>query len=457
MAEENRLTSPDTSMYPRFQPMPQADPMGQVNKLIELQRNDTGLQQQQLDLGMKRLGFANDQLSSLMAKVDPQTGKPNATFQDVTDMIGNLIRAGAPADHMTQELQQWQGLNSAQIQDRAKQKLAAVTDHATRLGMAYGVPGTLNLGDIQQPVSRNMVTNEVRRAGQGLTQGQSPEFKASRVDFLQDGVMKSAPQSSLGTREGYALPPAPQANAGAAANMAPRGVDVPGALQSRQAPGIEAAANTSAASDAKRATDFEDAVNKVQDTRAILDRMDMNAVNFTGGPASPLLKKLGGWVNQGAGIIGAPKPIESQAAREAFDKDAAWLAGQQSSILGNTDAAKSLASVMTPGSSNSNEGIRNIAAVLKGNQDAIEAKGQAWNAYKNALPSGVARLSDFENHFNKTFSPRAFSMVYMSQPEREKMWNSMDDKEQARVRDAYNEAKAKGYIKVGPNTRAPSP
>jgi hypothetical protein len=48
-------------------------------------------------------------------------------------------------------------------------------------------------------------------------------------------------------------------------------------------------------------------------------------------------------------------------------------------------------------------------------------------------------------------------LPYMSQPEREKMWNSMDAKEQAAVSKAYNEAKAKGYIQTGPNTQAPSP
>jgi hypothetical protein len=113
---------------------------------------------------------------------------------------------------------------------------------------------------------------------------------------------------------------------------------------------------------------------------------------------------------------------------------------------------------MNTSSRNTTQGIQKIAATLQGNQDAIAAKAQAWNAYKSALPTGAARYSDFENHFNKTFSPRAFAMPYMSQEERQKMYESMSETEQKAVTKAYDEAKAKGYIRApGPVGQAPSP
>jgi hypothetical protein len=462
---ENQLTGvsgPDTSMYPKFQPMPQApNPLAQIQQLQQLDLQNQQLQQGQANLGMQRVGAVNSMLGTLITK-------PDLSYDDVTSKLDDMVRNRIIPPNEKPAILQHLSSDPDQLRAQLKNSYIQTLDHASKMGMAFGQPIEFRQGDTTQFGTRSVTAPgqvtlpesipDPRGRGTSIPMTLTPGENIASQPAIINGVPSAIPNVSRFTRTGGVRPTVPQAGAGAASNMAPRGMVVPpGTVQTEQAPGVMAAAGTSATTDAARATAFEEAASRAPDQKAILERMDMNAATFTGGPASPLLKKAGGYINMGANMIGAPTPIASQAAREAFDKDAALLAGQQSSTLGNTDAAKSLASVMTPGSSNTNEGIRNIAAVLKGNQDAITAKAQAWNAYKNSLPTGTARFSDFENQFHTHFSPRAFAMPYMSQPEREKMWNSMDAKEQAAVSRAYNEAKAKGYIQVGPNTQAPSP
>jgi hypothetical protein len=461
---ENQLTgvsSPDTSMYPRFQPMPQApNPLAQIQQMQQLDLQSQALQQGQATLGLQRVTAVNSMLGTLITK-------PDLSYDDVTSKLDDMVRNRIIPPNEKPAILQHLSSDPDQLRAQLKNSYIQTLDHASKMGMAFGQPIEFRQGDTTQFGTRSVTAPgqvtlpDARQSAQGtsIPMTLTPGEKIASQPAIINGVPSAIPNVSRFTRTGGVLPTpaAPQAGAGAASNMAPRSMVPAGTVQTEQAPGVMAAAGTSATTDAQRATAFEEAASRAPDQKAILDRMDMNAATFTGGPASPLLKKAGGYINMGASMLGAPTPIASQAAREAFDKDAALLAGQQSSTLGNTDAAKSLASVMTPGSSNTNEGIRNIAAVLKGNQDAITAKAQAWNAYKNSLPTGTARFSDFENQFHTHFSPRAFAMPYMSQPEREKMWNSMDAKEQAAVSKAYNEAKAKGYIQTGPNTQAPSP
>lgn len=459
----NQLTSPQ---YPTFQPIQPANPLAQISQAVGVASQLQGLQQQQQALGMQRLNYMHDQLGSLAAKVDPQTGKPNATYDDVVDVATNLARMGYPTEQVTAELAKFHGLDSAQIQGKALQHMAGIADHAQRMTMGYGAPVTQDQGgatlfgtrSATNPGQVTLPGATQSAAGTSLPNTMPPALKVQSQRAVVGGIPVDIPNASRFTPTGDVPPAAPQIGASAAANMAPRGMALPpGTVQAQQAPGVDASANAAASSDAQRATSFEDAASRVPDTKAILDRMDANAATFTGGPASPLLKKAGGYINQIATGAGLPTPIQSQAAREAFDKDAALLAGQQKAILGNTDASQSLASVMTPGSSNTNEGIRNIAAVLKGNQDAIAAKAQAWNAYKNSLPAGNARFSDFETNFNTHFSPRAFAMPYMSQAERQKMWNNMSVQERTQVQRSYDEAKAKGYLGAAQGSPAPSP
>ena len=499
---ENMLTGggglrTDFYTVPRTAPA-NTNPLTMYNDAVAGARNETALQSQQFELARQQVGEMRNMFGSLAMK-------PDLSPNDFTAAAARMVSLGIPAAQIAPELSRIHQIAMdhagapdkmlSALQGEAKQMHANTLAAAEKIGLIYGQPFSADTGGNLLMGNRSVQTG-LPVSGTSIPMTMSPSLKVSRFNGVSNGVPFSAPNVGAFTPTGDLPPNAPVPGASPAITMAPRGVSsapvsvsqapppiagapaprgfttmqpagpppgapaMPGfpagAVQSQQGPGVDATANAQAVANQDRARQLQEAAGRAPEIKAVLDRMQAHAESFAGGPASPYLKQAGGLINQGATLAGFQPPITSQAAREGFDKDAAMLAGMQAGALGGTDASKQMASLMTPSSLNTPEGVRNLLAAHRGNQDAMMAKAQAWDAYRSALPSGQADYAHFENAFNKTFSPLAFSLPYVSKAERQKIWNAMPAGDQARVQQAYDEAKKKGYLR-GPASTAPEP
>lgn len=95
---------------------------------------------------------------------------------------------------------------------------------------------------------------------------------------------------------------------------------------------------------------------------------------------------------------------------ENFNKLAINLINEQASQLGfNTDESRQRIGAGSPNMEISKLGLMNMIGRLQGNQDAIEAKRQAWNTAQSQY--GVANFPRFSAEWNEKNDPRYFQMM----------------------------------------------
>ncbi len=122
------------------------------------------------------------------------------------------------------------------------------------------------------------------------------------------------------------------------------------------------------------------------------------------------------------------------------------LAQQQFQTIGGTgtDAKFSSAFETSPNEALSSLGNKGIIRLLKGNEDAIQAKNEAWLKASAADPNMSYR--QFSAAFNTNFDPRAYQFKYMSKEERQAAYDAMNPEEQKRFLSAVKFARDRGYV-----------
>ena len=167
--------------------------------------------------------------------------------------------------------------------------------------------------------------------------------------------------------------------------------------------------------------------------KGMLGNLEEDLSKFTAGPGADWTKVAKSWVNRNVPLPNGwqfdPKSIASQ---EQFNKQAAMLAQQQFQAIGGTgtDAKFDSAFTTSPNETLSQLGNKGIIRLLKGNEDAIQAKNKAWQNWKRS-GNGADTYQDFSEQFNDHFDPRAFQFKYIPQAERQSYVDNMDPQERA--------------------------
>ena len=195
-----------------------------------------------------------------------------------------------------------------------------------------------------------------------------------------------------------------------------------------------------------QANAFQSVANGSANRKAMLGNLETDLQNFTSGPGANWTNVAKAWANRNflpSGLNFQPQSIASQ---EAFTKQATQLAQQQFASLGGTGSDQQLGSAThsNPNVDLSKLGNSQIIQLLKGNEDALTARNQAWQAYKQQ--NGPAAYGQFSAKFNQVFDPRVFQSQYMDPAGFKSMMRSMAPAEQAAFKAKLATARQSGWV-----------
>jgi hypothetical protein len=194
----NQLTggvkSADTSMYPRFQPMPQANPLAQIAQVQQLDLQNQALQQGQATLGLQRVGAVNSMLGTLITK-------PDLSYDDVTSKLDDMVRNRIIPSNEKPAILQHLSSDPEQLRAQLKNSYIQTLDHASKMGMGFGQPGSIGTGGGTQFFSSNPMTPGVVQRGSYVQHTLSPEAASSPTT-----IPGQAGETSTMTRQQFAGP-----------------------------------------------------------------------------------------------------------------------------------------------------------------------------------------------------------------------------------------------------------
>lgn len=433
------------------------------------------LQGQQQTQAAQRFAWATNALGSLISDNDgagptmdrvQQTLAAGAKTGILTPTDQAAVIAGMPtgddAKSMATRQHMLQTLNE-QLQS-AQQRLTNVT----------GAPDQMNDGQQMQPGVRGGPLGG--KFGSFTPTGPATQVYPSRADLLsqQSGVDSSGRPTvtSLATRAGQqgagsltgpagaglANPPGqlpaslvPAGYTGRYAPATPAAVD--GAVPVGLAPGDAEAQSSIKQASAKQGVDLQQASDQSPARLSILNNMATDLAHFTPGPgqtretfAQSLFQRYAPDVAKAFGAD--PQRVASA---ESFGKFASQLSLQQAGALGaGTDAKLLQAMHANPNSDMSKLTLQQMIPVLQGNEDAIQAKNQAWQQWQ--AKNGPGSYGAFSTQFNQSFDPRAFQLLRMAPEDRATMLASMPDRDAFRQK--VNAMNASGLLPT-PQPAAP--
>jgi hypothetical protein len=420
---------------------------------LERQGQEVTISGQQLDQSLKHLAAVRSSLGSLLAKKD-------ATPEDAVSAVMELVGDGkngvlSPKDGVTAltdmprndpvAFKSWLTNHFVNSMD-AEQKMQAV----------WGSPQTISAGG-KTYIMRVSPNPDVKptEAGEVLNTLSPGERAAPRPTFA-NGQPGSVPTSAVvddfgNPRTAGAAPAAggvPTFGAPSAPGGGQDGAPA-GFLPSGPKIGASAAADVTGSESAKQGIGLQTLADGVPQRKALLGNIEGALSQFTAGPASDWTRVAKTIANQGVVSMGGqpvfdPSKIASQ---EEFNKQAVQLAQSQFQALGGTGTDAKLNSTMhtSPNSALSNLGNSGIIAMLKGNEDAIAVKNQAWQTWLGA-GHGPETYGQFSAQFNKVYDPRAFQFQYLSPADQAKARKGMTATEQKQFGHSMDLAKELGWI-----------
>jgi len=203
-------------------------------------------------------------------------------------------------------------------------------------------------------------------------------------------------------------------------------------------PGFSTATDIGAKNSAEMLADLNSANNESQATKAIIGNLEKESKNFTSGPLADYKR-----VGKSFALANLPIPESlkqpgaifdpaSVADQESFNKNIYNLVQSQFRAIGGTgtDSKLESASHTSPSEFMSQVGVKNILSLLKGNQDAIQAKAKAANDYVKA--NGPQSMPAFNQEWNQTFDPRVYQFKYMTPEQRQDYYNKIDNPDERR-------------------------
>ena len=474
----------DTSSYPK--------PTAPVNPLQTL----SGIAGLQNTLNQNRLFQQQFKTNLAVSNIYKQAMNPDGTIDQ--QKLSNLLASDPDASYglpqAYQGAQKAQGrniANSAAALANAKAHLSAVSDylapmvapkanptsgdvvtalgHAMTVGMATpdeaanvwaSIPRLPN-GQIDESKVKDWAQRQMMATMSKQEQLNASAPPPKTVDMGNQTGIYSLPQmgqpSQLGTIPKGLPPTTPvfPAGGGQPQYAGAGGGAAPGGAQPGQSaapptfadnpPGYQEAKSAQGTFSAGQGNTLQARADQVTNNKAILGNLE-GALNQIGtGPKS-------GWLPKGAAFFNAQTGFgfnaKNIATREEFNKQAVMLAQQQFQTLGGTgtDAKLESTSLTSPNSELSTLGNKGIIAMLKGNEDAISKKNEAWQAWQKS--HGPETYGDFSTQFNKSYDPRVFQSQYLTPEDNKKMLSGMTATEKKAFANSYRSALANGWVNL---------
>jgi len=199
-------------------------------------------------------------------------------------------------------------------------------------------------------------------------------------------------------------------------------------------PGFDTATQAETATSTARASALSSAAAESPNARAIIGNLEKELKNFTPGPGADYKR-----IFKSAIIANAPIPASwkkegavfderSVASQEEFNKQVHTLVQSQFKALGGTGTDAKLDSAMhtSPNELMSQQGIKGILSLLKGNEDAITLKNKEWRKWREQ-GKGPQTYLQFEDNFNSEYDPRVFQFKYLKPKERQEYFDKIEN------------------------------
>lgn len=377
--------------------VPEFTAQAQARRLSELQ-----LSQEQVKTTLAKLGPASDLALSLIAQQDKT---PLTREAIVGAMKSSLVDTGLFNLQDPHDVKALTGI-AGQLTDDPKQNAQVLQKlwysmHATTEGLntIKGAPQMTDVGPAIVPTRVSPATGELT-TGRPIEKARSPSETSALVS-VYDPVSKSMKLVPSGTVVGDA--PKPNAQS----------------VQAGPALGEPAAA----AANVDQAVVLQKRAAIVPQRKAALGEMVSTLDRFTPGPKANLTGTINGLAAQfGIPVSGA---TTGKAAQDTFNKLAAQIALDQWGSLGGTGSNEQLATAVhaNPNETMSKMGIKGVAALLQGNEDAISAQYSAWQKFKAV--HGAASYDKFQEGWNRYYDPRVFQAQHMTDAARKEMMAGM--------------------------------
>lgn len=444
------------SLYPQAPNTQQnllANPAQAINALQGL----TLLQRQQMELqGQRAFGriysehVTPDGVDT--AGILQEAARDPAASLVLPEYTGSVLQQKA---QMINNAQQWTALNASQSSptmgflsslDPEKATANDVRNAAaTWARLMPSIPGGTG-GPIISGVM-NSILNNPRGIGQGIIEmrniARGPEAISAPVQavgYTPGGA--NIPGTSQQYLERYgmggAAPPAPGAALGAQPSLTP------------PPPGFAERAAGGAQIDTQLAGQLSAAAESSPARIGILGNLEDALNKFTTGPGADWTKVAKSFVNRNVplppGWQFSPQSIQAQ---EEFNKQAVQLAQQQFGAIGGTGTDAKFASAFqtSPNDTLSQLGNEGIINLLRGNEDALQAKNRAWLGASATNPNLSYRA--FSQEFNNHFDPRVFQFKYLPPAGRAEYFQKMSAPDQQKFLYDLTFARKQGWVNFG--------
>lgn len=270
-------------------------------------------------------------------------------------------------------------------------------------------------------VDPSIPTEKINALLAGLPRNATPAQVKSY--FAQQGLTAAGP--------GFALSPTGATTPSGARVSIPQGaVAFEGAVPAGLSPAASAAQGSAGASIGQQGVILGQTAESSPVRKAMLGNLEADLKNFTAGPGADWTQVSKAWANRNVLPTNLQFDPASIASQEAFTKQAQQLAQQQFQAIGGTgtDAKFGSAFAANPHDTLSQLGNQDIIRLLKGNEDALQAKNRAWQSWQ-AAGNGPETYQQFTAQFNQHFDPRVYQAQYMNQTDFVNMMKSMAPKE----------------------------
>lgn len=420
-------------------------------RLPEFMLQNQQMKSGQLDIDTKQLDLANKHLTSmgnyysgLLAKQGPLTQK------DVLDATGKMVSEGLVTPQMAAQELQNLPQDDAGIRNMLSQMMLRTMDGQAKIQAMYGTPQMVQRGGSQVPIMMSplggtrQIGPEIPNTLPPSTQVFNPQ--SNQMEFLGGGLGGlQQPGGMLGGAFGGPKQ-TPRFGGGPNSDGSMSFAGGAGGLAAAPPLGAAEAASVTGQESAKQGINLQNMADLVPQRKSALSQME-NALNkFDPGPTSEWTKNVKALAGR-YGLTG-DETKRGVASQEEFTKLGTQIALQQLQMLGSDGTNDKLGAAIqaNPSTALSKMGNKQIIALLKGNEDALAVKNQAWQQWQKQY--GPQSYGQFSTEFNKNYSPTVFQSVYMSPKERSDMINSMSKEEQKQFLSNYRNAINNGWVKL---------
>lgn len=333
---------------------------------------------------------------------------------------------------------------------RAAQRSEAIKTLATstlpgheQISQTFGTPTSVDDGQtIQTGTQASGMDGGAFTPATGVQRQTSPEFNAAPTEIVNgDGSHSYVRRDQVvGGAQGRPTVPPEVMGSGRYPTAQPAN---PG-YQSAPAAGQTAALTETAQAGAQGANALMHASANRNDRMAMLGNMSSDLEGFNSGPGYENIRKAEQLFNVVSPLQVNTPGIE---AAQSFNKWAQNLANAQSQALGTgTDSKLAAAVHASPNSALQGSTNRLMIHQLMGNEDAINAKAQAWQ--KAGLQP--AQFQQWNQQFSQSFDPRAYQLLRMTPDERKTVFEGMKKSGQIEeFKKNYNAMASAGLVPSG--------